>query len=89
MAQPKPKPQFNWEQIDRLHAKLDKFCSGENDPGFTVEEYATRYGIGFNTARGRLDGMVASGVLVAGWREIKTDSGRRRVRVYSPTQEPQ
>jgi predicted ArsR family transcriptional regulator len=65
-------------QMDRIHASVGYT---ENDPGFTVHEYAERYRLTNHAAQGRLQRMVSSGLLVMGWK--RSERGRRE-RTYRP-----
>lgn len=68
-----------WKEIDALN----RATFGNQDGGFTVEEYAQRYKLNQTTASHRLTSLAKSGVLKAGWRYILDTSNRKRmVRVY-------
>ena len=71
----KPVPPSDlWEQIDAINK--DEGLS-LNDEGFTVAEYAKRYGMSIPGAHHRLESLLAKGKLIGGYRKI--DSRRHRV----------
>ena len=63
-----------WSKVDALHD--DERLA--NDPGFTIYEYADRYGLSTSGAHGRLRILVRKGKLVMG----KSSRDGRRVNVF-------
>lgn len=60
----KPQPPSDlWDKMDRLNKTNGYY---ENDPGFSIVEYAERYGIPPNIARCRLNRWVEKGHLTKG-----------------------
>lgn len=58
---------------------------GRDDAGFTVQEYAERYKLIYQTAAGDLRRMAEKGDLLQGWaRRPSADRKIRRVKVYRP-----
>lgn len=64
-----------WNRMDALHVEVGLV---NDDPGFTVEEYAERYRLSRPGAGHRLVALVRQGKLIAGWRHVNGS----RVRTY-------
>jgi hypothetical protein len=82
----KPKPTFDWADIDAVRNQAGIAVAGDGTPpgAFTVEAYASRYGVARSTAAMQLGGLVRGGKLMAGFCYKSTAVGRRRVRCYWP-----
>lgn len=75
----KPEPPVDlWERMDRIHAETGTRTN--NDPGFTVPEYAAKYGVSRTLAHNRLAHMARNGKLKPGWRIVEG----RSIRVFEP-----
>jgi hypothetical protein len=61
---------------------MDVAGDGTPPGAFTVEDYASRYGLARQTAAEQLAALVRSGQLMAGFCYKSTAVGRRRVRCY-------
>lgn len=77
---------MNWDQVDAARSSV----AGARETirpanGFTVQEYAARYGISPNTAKCQLDRLVAKGCLCMQKVLIQTASGAgvRAMNVYT------
>lgn len=68
-----------WAKVAALHRELGMEV---NDPGFTVAEYAARFGCAYKTASTRLTALSRQGRLREGWRYVKSTAGRHKARVY-------
>jgi hypothetical protein len=63
----KPKPPVDlWEKMDALNKTIGFDPSNNNDNGFTVFEYAERYGLPEGLSRCRLKRMADRGQLIKG-----------------------
>lgn len=62
-----------WARMDALHKEV----SLNDDPGFTILEYAKKYGLKRGTAKERLAKMADEGKLIEGFRVI--NGARNRV----------
>jgi len=78
--QVKPHPTFTWGQLDA--ARRDAHLDIPDDPGFTIDDYAGRYGVPRNTAVTQLARLVSRGQLIAGFGTRPSTTGIRRVRTY-------
>lgn len=80
----KTSKQGDWGTVDAIRAQSGVMT--HSDPGFTVEEYAARYGMRHATAETQLSRLVEAGLLIKGRRSIKNGiSGVMRHRVvYQP-----
>ncbi len=77
----KPVPAWSWDDIDSLR---EAGGLTEDAEGFTVRDYASRYGITRAAAQPQLERMVAAGNLLKGYRRVVLGGVTRRVAVYRP-----
>lgn len=72
----KPVPPSDlWDKMDAIHAEK---CP--EDPGFTINEYAERYSVTYDSASSKLARFVRDGKLKAGYRTVNG----KRCRVFQP-----
>ena len=75
LAGVKPQPAFAWEQIEALRQSAGLV---PDDEGFTITEYAARYGVGYCSAGEQLARLVKAGSLLKGYKHMTDPGGTRR-----------
>jgi hypothetical protein len=79
---PAPRPDFTWEELDALRTNY-RLPTEEDAGGFTVRDYAERYGIPYMTASSQLERMARDGRLLTGrTRRADRHGVLRTVNVY-------
>lgn len=69
-------------ELEGVAALRERRGLTRNDPGFTVLEYAAKFGVAYQAARAELRGMVEAGELVMGLGRRKVGMQMRRVNVF-------
>lgn len=61
----KPKPTFDWDELDRILYERGLSWSYDDKPrrGFTVKTYAEQKGVSYDAAYGRIQKMLREGVI--------------------------
>jgi hypothetical protein len=76
-------PGFTWEEMDALRARND--MTHQEAEGFTVREYAERYGIPYPTAINQIERLVQAGKLIRQRTKRPSPEGTmRNVYVHRP-----